>query len=131
MITISELLFILIICWLPPLMIWSWARWVTRREPRDEFSKQSLAGLSLATVSALAAILSLVYGRSISWLAMPDPLLLTIDLCGALLSLVGIIFAIKGATRGDPLRRHAPYCAGGVILFWIICFVSRYIKSGF
>ncbi len=105
---------------LPPLLIWGWARWGKRRGPRTLFSMLSLAGFSLATLSALLAISTLIYGQVIGGFPFYDPRLLKIYRWGALISLVGIIFAIGGAWRSSPVRWHAPACTVGMLLFWIM-----------
>jgi len=104
----------------PPLMVWGWVRWATSKQPRTVFSTLSFVGFSLATLSALLAISSVIYGQAIGGFQFYDPLLLKIYRWGALISLTAIICAIGGGWRPGPVRLHAPSCATATLFFWLL-----------
>jgi hypothetical protein len=104
---------------LPVAMVLGWVRWVKRAQPRTLFSTLSLIGFALATASGVLAISSVLYAYAVGF-RFYDPLLLRIFRWGALLSLAGIVFAVCGAWRPNPLRWYAPACALGMLLFWFI-----------
>jgi tellurite resistance protein TehA-like permease len=105
---------------LPAVMVWGWVRWAKRTKQRTLFSILSLIGFAFATISALLAISSVLYAHVIGGFPFYDPLLLRIYRWGFLLSLSGIAFGISGIWRSSPLRWHAPACAGGKLVFWIV-----------
>jgi hypothetical protein len=118
-------LWLVVLIGLPPLMIWGWVRWAKRTQPRTAFSIMSWAGLSLATLSALLAISTLIYAQAIGGFPLYDPLLLKIYRWGLSISLVGIICAIGGIWRAGPVRWHAPACTAGMLLFWFLAAISE------
>lgn len=103
---------------LPALMIWGWARWFRRTQPRTLPSILSLIGLTLATASGLLAVSSVMYAHAIGGFPFYDPRLLRIYRWGGLLSLSGIVFGIAGVWRPGPVRWLAPVCSLGTLLFW-------------
>jgi hypothetical protein len=103
---------------LPIMMAWGWVRWVKRREPQNAFSRFSLVGFTLGTASGLLAISSMVYAHAVRGFSYYDPSLLRIYR-GALLSVVGVIFAVIGVRRPNSLRWLAPMCAVGTLVFWL------------
>ncbi len=104
---------------LPAVMIWGWARWTKRREPRTPFSTLSLIGFTLGTVSGLLAISAMLYASAVGGFPFYDPSLMRTYRLGALFSLAALVFAIIGLWRPSPLRWHAPVCAVGTLVFWI------------
>lgn len=113
-------LFVISICIaLPAVMVWGWMRWSNRTQPRTTFSTISLIGFTLATVSGLLAISTMLYARAASGFSFYDPSLMKIYRWGALLSLVAMVFAIIGLWRPSSLRWHAPFCAVGTLVFWL------------
>jgi hypothetical protein len=103
---------------LPALMIWGWAGWFRRPQPRTLPSILSLIGLALATASGLLAVSSVMYEHAIGGFPFYDPRLLRIYRWGGLLSLSGIVFGIGGVWRPGPVRWLAPVCSLGTLLFW-------------
>jgi hypothetical protein len=105
---------------LPAAMILGWVRWMKWRQPQTLSSILSLIGFTLATASGLLAISLIVYSLTIGGFAYYAPLLLRIYAWGGVLSLAGIVFAISGVWRPNPLRWYAPSCAVGMLKFWLI-----------
>ena len=103
---------------LPALMMWGWARWFRRTQPRSLPSILSLIGLTLATASGLLAVSSVMYAHAIGGFPFYDPRLLRIYRWGGLLSLSGLVFGIAGVWRPSPVRWLAPVCSFGTLLFW-------------
>jgi|SRR5215469_1175792 len=98
----------------PALMLWGWARWLGRTQPRTVPVILSLIGFTLATASGLLAVSSVVWAHSIGGFPYYDPRLLRMYRWGALLSLSGLVFGIAGASRPG-LLRCAPWelpCSG-------------------
>jgi len=75
-------------------------------------------GFTLATLSGVLAISSVVYAHAIGGFPFYDPLLMKIYGLGAVLSLAGILFSLSGIWRPSVLRWHAPVCSVGTLLFW-------------
>jgi hypothetical protein len=105
---------------LPVLIIWGWARWFSRTQPRTLPSILSLIGFILATASGLLALASVLYAHAIGGFPYYDPRLLRIYAWGGLLSLSGIVFGIAGVWRPGPVRWLAPACSFGTLLFWFV-----------
>lgn len=103
----------------PPMLIWGWARWLGRPNPRTVPSILSFVGFIFATAATVLAVSTLAYAQ-VHHFAFYDPLLLRIFRWGLLLSLVGVLFGIGGVWRKSSLRWHAPVCALGTLAFWII-----------
>ena len=110
---------------LPAVMIWGWARWMKRSEPRTAFSTLSLVGFTLGTVSGLLAISAMLYARAVGGFPFYDPSLLKLYRWGALLSVAAMVFAIIGLWRPSSLRWHAPVCAAGTLVFWLATAASE------
>jgi len=104
----------------PTLIIWGWVRWSRSKRPHSVFSFLSLAGFSLASASALLGLSTFLYARLIRPFPFYDPTLLGIYGIGATLSLAAILFSIGGIWRPSSLRWHAPTCAIGTLVFWIL-----------
>ena len=124
---LSILPFILIGTYLavPALIIWGWIRWYKNKDARTIPSILSFGGFCLATASALLALFTSFYVLSIRSFPYYDPALMRIYACGGLLSLAAILFAIGGVWRRGPVRWHAPACALGTLLFWIVAASSE------
>lgn len=106
---------------IPIATVWGWIRWI-RREKRWSFPAiSSLSGFSLATSSALLAVLTVIYGFAIRPFPFHDPTLMKIYLWGALISLSALIFALVGVWRSSPVRWHALFCSFGMVAFWLAC----------
>ena len=104
----------------PAAMISGWVCWIKRRQPQTLSSILSLISFTLATVSALLAISSVLFAQTIGGFPYYDPSLLRIYRWGVLLSFAAIVFAISGAWRPSPLRWYAPACAVGMLVFWFM-----------
>jgi len=109
----------------PAVLIWGWVRWMWRPKQRNLCSILSLASFSLATASALLAVLARIYAFSIGGFPYFDPRLLKIYRWGILLSLTGILLGISGVWRPSSLRWHAPACAVGTLMFWTMAASSE------
>jgi len=105
---------------LPAALIWGWARWSAHKKGATVSSLPSFAGFTLATASALLAIASAAYANLIGGFAFYDPRLLRTFFWGGVLSLAGVAFGIAGVWRANSLRWHAPLCALGTLIFWIM-----------
>jgi len=104
----------------PVMLSWGWVRWVKRKQPLTLPGILSAAGFALATGSALLAIATILYAGAIGGFPFYDPRLLRVYRWGVLLSLSGTVFAVGGLWRPNPLRWHAPACAGGMFLLWFL-----------
>jgi hypothetical protein len=104
----------------PTLIIWGWLRWSRSKRLYSVFSALSFAGFSLASASALLGLSTFLYARLIRPFPFYDPTLLRIYAIGAALSLVAVLFSIGGVWRPSSLRWHAPACAFGTLVFWIL-----------
>lgn len=114
-------LFVILICLVSPAtMLWGWIRWARNIKPKTLTAALALIGFALATLSALLAIGSLVYGQAIGGFPFYDPRLLRIYLWGCLLSLGGIVVSLGGVWRPSPLRWHAAACSLGTLIFWVV-----------
>lgn len=80
----------------------------------------ALISYTLASASGLLAISSMLYAYVIGSFRYYDPLLLRIFVCGRLLSVAGIVFAIAGARESSALRWHAVGFSTGMLLFWLM-----------
>jgi hypothetical protein len=117
----SKVVLIIFVVWLyaalPALVIVGWVRWVGRRQAGDTWL--SLTGFSLGTASALLAMGTMLYARSIGGFPFYDLALFRIYRSGLLLSVSGLIFAVVGLRRSSPVRWYAPAVAAGTLLFWL------------
>lgn len=113
-------LFTLVLIASPNVILWGWVRWLRRSQPLSLMASLSLAGLALATASAVLAITSVLYARAVGGFPFFDPSLLRIYRWGAMLSLLGIGLAVIGVWKPNPVRWHALACAAGTLVFWIV-----------
>jgi hypothetical protein len=113
-------LFICIAVIIPAAIIWGWMRWWKQGNKRSLISIMSLIGFTLAILSALLAVSTVVYAIAIGGFPYYDPTLLRIYSYGALLSLSGIVFSFAGIWRTSALRWHALICAVGTLIFWFL-----------
>jgi hypothetical protein len=105
---------------LPVAIIGGWIGWVRRRAPETRFSLLSLVAFSLATCSALLALISLIYAHAIGGFPYYDPRLLRFYRWGGILSDAGLVLGIIGCWRRSSLRWYAPLCALGIAVFWAV-----------
>ncbi|HWX55837.1 MAG TPA: hypothetical protein VN176_14710 [Verrucomicrobiae bacterium] len=110
---------------LPATLIWGWARWVRAPRPRTLVPVLAFVGFLLVTVSALLAISTLLYARIAGGFRYYDPALMRIYGCGLVLSLAGGAVALRGVWRPSPVRWHAPACAFGMFVFWLMAAASE------
>jgi hypothetical protein len=111
----------------PTMLVWGWARWITQR-PRlwTIASNLSFVGFLLATASALYGLWMIGYGGAGGFLTSypnysPDyGLLYRFIRRGAVLSLLGTLFAIGSVWRRGPVRWQAPASAVGTLAFWLL-----------
>jgi hypothetical protein len=114
-----SLLFLILtfIVW-PVAVAYGWYRWIqTEREP-SLLSKLSFIGHVFATFSLVLAVGSIFVVDTMGGSRFWDPTLLKIYRAGFVLSLVGLITAITGASKSNALRWSAPLAAFGAMLFW-------------
>ena len=105
---------------MPVLTVWGWMRWRKTNQPRTRMSDLSFAGFALASASVLLAALTVFAAMVRGGFPYYDPLLLTIYKIGFVLSLGGLIFGLCGIWRNGPVRWHAPLCALGILVFWLL-----------
>jgi hypothetical protein len=120
--TIEAIIFVLGISMyiaMPVVIVWGWMLWKKRTQPRTLLSTLSFIGFTLATMSGLLAIFTILYAIAVGF-PFYDPLLLKIFRWGLLLSLAGFVVSICGVWRPNPLRWHAPASAAGMFLFWFV-----------
>lgn len=112
---------------IPALLIWGWIRWskLHHEVPPSRSFTFSLLGFSLASASAALALATHLYARFIHSFPFYDPTLMKIYACGCLLSIVGIVFAVAGTGRPNPVRWFAPICAFGMLVFWLLAMTSE------
>jgi hypothetical protein len=79
----------------------------------------SLLSFTLATVSVVLAISSIVYAKAIGGFSYYDPLLLSIYRWGIVLSLGALIFSISALRSRSALRWASLACSIAVMLFWL------------
>jgi hypothetical protein len=104
----------------PAGLVWGWVRFLKNQKSQVTVLAPSLVAFALGTVSALLAIGATFYTRAATGFAYPDPSLMRLYRMGALLSLMGIVLATVGISRPGPLRWHAPACAMGTLIFWLV-----------
>jgi hypothetical protein len=101
-------------------LIWGWARYTKQKQPRTPYSTLSLISFSLASVSGLLAICSMLYADAIGGFPYYDPKLLSIFGWGGLLAVAGIVFAIGGVRQSSSLRWHGLGFSAAMLLFWFM-----------
>jgi hypothetical protein len=110
---------------IPVLLVWGWVRWAKDETSRSRSTTFSLVGFSFATASAALAIFTHLYAVFVRSFPVYDPTLLKIYACGCFLSIAGIVFAIAGTGRPNPVRWLAPVCAFGTLVFWLLAMSSE------
>jgi len=105
---------------LPLVTIWGWVRLSKSQKVFKTFSTVSLFAFTLATISELLAISSMVYAHAVGGFRYYDPSLLQIYGWGTLLSFTGAVVAAAGLWRPSSLRWHAVFCAVGTLIFWLV-----------
>jgi len=103
---------------LPVLVPWGWMRWAKGTGRRSVCAVLSLMGFTLASLSFLLGISSVLYAAVIGGFAYYDPRLMRIYRWGFLLSLTAFAFGVSGVWRPNPLRWQAPVCALGMLMVW-------------
>jgi len=103
----------------PIILVWGWARWLSRPKTWSIPAILSMISLVLAIASALLAASSIVFAQ-FHHFGYYDPLLLRIFRTGMLLSLGGIVFGISGVWRETSLRWHAPISGIATLAFWFM-----------
>jgi hypothetical protein len=105
----------------PAVMVWGWVRWIRRNQARTVFLILSRIALVSATTSALLALASVLYYRSIPGrIFVPDPMpAIIVERAGAALALIATATAIGGVMRPNLLRWHALVGALGALFFWL------------
>ena len=102
----------------PFALVWGWIRWARRDKKWAILSVLSLAGFTLATISALLAISSSIYARFIGGFPYFDPRIMRIYTSGALISTSALILSLSGVWRPNSLRWHALFCSFGTLVCW-------------
>jgi hypothetical protein len=101
-------------------LISGWVRYAKHKQPRTLYSNLSLISFTLASVSALLAISSMLYADALGGFPYYDPRLLRIFGWGGLLSIGGIAFAIGGVRQSSALRWHGLCFSAAMLLFWFM-----------
>jgi hypothetical protein len=102
-----------------------WTRWARHSQPRNVFSYLALIGFSLATVSLIIAVATLLYARKIGGFPYGDPLLFRIFPWGGYSSSGALLFAVAGVWRSSPLRWHALALSLGTVFFWFSAAIAE------
>jgi|SRR5882672_2542124 len=108
----------------PVLLICGWAQWIRQPKLRTLSSTLSLAGLVLATTSALLAIAAVAYAQ-IHHFPHQDPTLIRMYRAGVLVSRCGVVFGIAGIWRLGSLRWYAPIASAATLAFWMLAATSE------
>jgi hypothetical protein len=108
----------------PVMLVLGWRRWSMRANASTPSSISSLAGLTLASMSALLGFATLVYAR-FHHFGYYDPILMRIYRWGAVLSCGAVLFSFAGAWGRNAIRWYAPACAIGTLSFWIMAGASE------
>jgi hypothetical protein len=103
----------------PITLIWAWIRWIGQPKQWSAASCLSLAGLSLATASAILAASSIVYAQ-IHGFEWYDPLLLKMMLWGLVLSFGGLVLGLGGAWQKSVTRWQTPLASVATAAFWLL-----------
>jgi hypothetical protein len=98
---------------------WGFVAWVRNRPVRlSPAPVCSLAGFTFASLSAALEIGSGLYAQFTDGFPFNDPTLLRIYGLGLLTALLGLIFALFGATSENPLRWKASGLSVVLLLLW-------------
>ncbi|HEY6254027.1 MAG TPA: hypothetical protein VI685_29085 [Candidatus Angelobacter sp.] len=119
------ILYLVVTCSVPVLAIWGWVRWARNTQPRTAYAYMSLAGFGLSNLSAMLAITTATYAHAIGGFAHYDPVLIDIYGLGLVLSMGGLACSLIGVFKPNPLRWHAPACALGMFVFWLLSTVRE------
>jgi hypothetical protein len=106
----------------PAMLVWGWARWIVQR-PRlwTISSTLSFIGFLLASASALFSLWVILYASGGGFQRLPDySFFYRCIRRGAIISLLGVAFALGGVWRRSPLRWQAPAGAVGTFAFWLL-----------
>jgi hypothetical protein len=95
-----------------------WIRWARHSQPRNVFTYLSLVGFSLATISSIIAVATLLYARESGGFPAGDPRLFRIFPWGGLSALCGLLLAVAGVWRRSALRWYALALSSGIAFFW-------------
>ena len=106
----------------PLLLILGWVRWRRGENPDTRTACLALTSLLLATASALLAIATMLVALLIGGFSYNNGLLILIELCGVLLSLIGILVGFCGVWGRSTIRWHGLICAIGTLFFWLAQF---------
>jgi hypothetical protein len=115
---VSWALFLAIRFVLPCLFVWGLLRSYKTSKPFTIPYGLSLAGFVLALASQMLDLASVAYAREIGGFAYYAPELMRIYRRGTILALSGLLFAIGGLWRENPLRWHALACSLGMLFSW-------------
>jgi hypothetical protein len=103
----------------PITLIWAWIRWIGQPKLWSPAPCFSLAGLSLATVSAILAASSVVYAQ-IHGFGWYDPLLLKLMMWGLVLSFGGLVLSLGGVWQKNAVRWQTPVASVAMAAFWLL-----------
>lgn len=111
----------------PILLVGGWVRW--SKSPDSRYGRAGLAfvGFSLATASAVLAIIAWIVAV-VRPLPFSHPLSLLTYLSALLLSIVGIGTAVAGISEPGPLRWIAPMCVAGTAAFWFMFLIGQFVS---
>jgi hypothetical protein len=109
----------------PASLIWGWVCWTRSTSPRSVLVIFSVAGMALASVSALVALVSVFHAQAIGGFPYYDSRLLRYYRWGGVLSMGAILFALVGIWRKNPIRWFALAGAVGTLAFWFVSAVTE------
>ena len=116
--TVDNVAVVLILGGLTAWVIWGWTSW---RRSDGSFSRAewcSLAGFTLASLSALFEIGSGVVAQFHRF-RFYDPVLIKIYACGFLTAALGLVVSVGGLATKGPLRWKAPALSTVMLLLWL------------
>jgi len=105
----------------PASLIWGWARWIRQPKSWSFSSLISLVAFVVASSSAALGLVTILIGVLGAFEQHLSAFYRVVDL-GMLISLIGIIVAIGGIWRKNPLRWHALSSAVATLGFWAVAF---------
>ena len=103
----------------PVMLVSGWMRWVKSRSLGTAAAVLSFTAFVLGTVSATLACSTTAYAQ-VHHFGFYDPTLMRIEGWGMILSLVSILLALIGLSGKSAVRWHAPVCAVGTLVFWVM-----------
>jgi len=101
-------------------LVWGWIRWAKYPQQKSLYPILSLVGFTLATLSGLLAVFSMLYAALNGGFPYYDARLLKIYGWGGVLSIAGLPCATSGARQSSALRWHAIGFSLGMLLFWFM-----------